>query len=61
MQETLYNPEKTKKDHISLTEKQKEMINNITLGISEVDENITSFAVESGDVIKTLENGHSLS
>ncbi len=60
MQETLYNPEKTKKDHISLTEKQKEMINNITLGISEVDENITSFAVESGDVIKTLENGHPL-
>lgn len=58
--ETLYNLEKAKKDHIALTEKQKEAINNITLGIDEVDENITSFAVESGDVVKTLENGHPL-
>lgn len=53
----LYKPE-SKKDHLSLDEKQKEAIRHITLSIEEVDENIRSRAQE--DVIETLENGHPL-
>ncbi len=55
--ETLYTPEK-KKEPLLLSEKQKNNIRNITLGIEEVDETIRSMAVE--DVIKTLENNHPL-
>ncbi len=57
--EKLYTPEK-KKEHLALNEHEKESVNNITLGISEVDDNIKSMAVESGDVVNTLENGHPL-
>ena len=56
-QQTVYTPE-SKKDHISLTEEQKNAIRNITLGIEEVDETVRSMAFE--DVIHTLENGHPL-
>jgi hypothetical protein len=56
-QQTVYTPE-SKKDHISLTEEQKNTVRNITLGIEEVDETVRSMAIE--DVIHTLENGHPL-
>ena len=55
--QTLYTPEK-KKDHIYLSENEKNDIRNITIGIEEVDEAIRSMALE--DVIHTLENGHPL-
>ena len=54
---TLYAPEKSK-EHIALSENQKDAVRNITLGIEEIDEDIRSMAVE--DVITTLENGHPL-
>jgi len=54
---TLYSPEK-EKEHLILTNEQKDNVRNITLGIEEVDEAIRSMAVE--DVITTLENGHPL-
>ena len=56
---TLYTPD-NKKEPISLTEEQKNAVRNITLGIEEVDENIREMAVQNGDVVRTLENGHPL-
>lgn len=56
-QQTVYTPE-SKKDHISLSEEQKNTVRNITFGIEEVDETVRSMAIE--DVIHTLENGHPL-
>lgn len=53
----LYTPEKPK-EHLHLSEGQKDAIRAITLGIEEVDEAVREMAVE--DVIHTLENGHPL-
>jgi len=53
----LYTPE-NKKNNITLTEDQKNIIRNITLGIEEVDETIRSLAFE--DVVNTLGNGNPL-
>ena len=56
-QHPLYAKE-AKKNQIFLSEEQKGVVRDITLGIEEVDENIRELAV--GDVIKTIENGHPL-
>ncbi|OGI76226.1 hypothetical protein A3C57_01310 [Candidatus Nomurabacteria bacterium RIFCSPHIGHO2_02_FULL_33_12] len=56
----IYKPEVLEKKHLSLSDKEKGSINNITLGIEEVEDYIKSFAVESGDIVKTLQNGHPL-
>ena len=52
------NTLENKKSPIFLTEEQKNIVRNITLGIEEVDETIRSMAVE--DVINTLQNGNPL-
>lgn len=53
---TIYQPEKAK-EHLVLTEEQKDAVRNIALGIDEVD-SIRLTAVD--DVAHTLENGHLL-
>lgn len=55
--DTLYSPEQ-ESGRLSLSPEQKEAVQQITLGVEEVDEAIRSLATE--DVITTLENGHSL-
>lgn len=63
-QETIYrpDPEKAKitEGRLDLSEEQRNAILQITLGIEEVDENVRVLAVEQGDVLKTMENGHRL-
>lgn len=57
----LYTPEPKqaeRKSPLALTDKQKNAVRHITLGIEEVDEGVRQMAQE--DVIHTLENGHSL-
>ena len=56
--QTIYKPENKERTRISLTPEQKRTVQNITLGIEEVDETIRSMAL--GDVVETLENGHPL-
>jgi len=55
--QTIYKLEK-KENQITLSEEQKRTVQNITLGIEEVDETVREMAQD--DVIKTLENGHPL-
>lgn len=60
-QPTLYGPEllrEKEKPRLSLMSEQKDAVRRITLGVEEVDETARQMAKE--DVIKTLENGHSL-
>ncbi len=51
-------PKRTERKQLVLTDKQKNAVRRITLGIEEVDERVRQMAQE--DVVHTLENGHPL-
>lgn len=56
-QTPLYVPEKAK-EHLVLTDEQKNAVRAITMGLEEVDERVRSMTVD--DVVTTIENGHPL-